>query len=570
MRSNAARKKRASKSSANGSRPPAPQSSSLGWTDIYQAAERAGFEGYFWIPDLTPSEKMDKMTRRAIIERSDWLCDNCPPVNMAIDCIALDESGTGLWPKWQTGQDDFDTAMTDAYHYTNHDPRIFSADGRNNAYSVQYAIRRVIARYGDGFGQLLRPSPGARTPSHALFPGYIVDNFGDEKPDSGWRDGILCDQRDRAIRYRVLNKEHPTGYQDVEAADMLHYHDPFLPGQRRGLPALTPVCKKLFRMEDIEQAIADGTLSREMMGWAIENPKTDSPVGPRMPGAQEVGTAKKEDGSSFTVTKFFGGRVGRRGTAIPELPGGATFKMLESNRPGTAVMEFLDSILRQLAWARKYPPEYVFFNAGGQGTGWRMVLEKVKAQIAGAREFQLIPQFLNRWHVFDAWQRVKSGYFDKVPGLECSTCEGTGLKPERATGDPQGQGGCPECEGTGFVTRAIKIPGNWWKHKIVYPADITVDPERVLRIYAELASKNQMSIDAFHGKMGEDSSDTEDTNLNRMRKRVRKLKKMNRQEGTSFTYYEVWPPSTNAPTNNAAPPGDDEPPPAKPPPKKKD
>jgi capsid protein len=278
---------------------------------------------------------MDRMTRRAIIERSDWLCDNCPPVSMAIDAIALDEAGTGLWPKWITGQDDFDTAMTDAYHYANHDPRIFSADGEQECYGVQYAIRRVIARYGDGFGQLIRPAPGAQLPSMALFPGYVVDNFGDEKPGSGWRDGRFANGAGRAIRYRVLNREHPTGYQDVEAADLLHFHDPFLPGQYRGLPALTPVVKKLFRMEDIESAIADGTLSREMMGWAIENPKTDAPpIGPRMPGAQEVATVKKEDGSSFTVAKFFGGKVGTRGTAVPELPGGAKFTMLESNRPG--------------------------------------------------------------------------------------------------------------------------------------------------------------------------------------------------------------------------------------------
>jgi hypothetical protein len=521
------KKKRAP--AAKKSAPVSPQSlSGFGWGDVYQAAERFGFDGYFYIPDLTPSDKMDRMTRRAIIERSDWLCDNCPPVSMAIDAIALDEAGTGLWPKWITGQDDFDTAMTDAYHYANHDPRIFSEDGEQECYGVQYAIRRVIARYGDGFGQLIRPGPGSQLPSMSLFPGYVVDNFGDEKPDSGWRDGRFANAAGRALKYRVLNKEHPTGYQDVPAADLLHFHDPFLPGQYRGLPALTPVVKKLFRMEDIESAIADGTLSREMMGWAIENPKPDGPlIGPRLPGAQEVATVKKEDGSSFTVAKFFGGRVGTRGTAIPELPGGAKFVPLESNRPATQVMEFLDSILRQLAWARKYPPEYVFFNAGGQGTGWRLVLGKVKAQINGAREFQLRPQFLNRWHVFFAWQRIKFGYFDKLK---------------------------------------IKVPDNWWKHKIVYPADITVDPERVLRIYAELASKNQFSIDALHGMSGEDAADVEDANLLRIEKRlVQSSPPSTKKMGTSLTYFEVWPPSTNAPTNSAAA---DEVPPPPPPPKK--
>lgn len=497
----------------NGTAPAAPENSlGFGWANVYESAKRTGFEGYFWIPDLTPSEKMDSMTRRAIIERSDWLCDNCPPVGMAIDSLALDEVGTGLWPKWTTGQDDYDSAMTDAYHDTNHDPRVFSADGEQECYGVQYAIRRVIARYGDGFGQLLRPAPGSQMPSHALYSGYLVDNFGDEDPAAGWKDGRLANKAGRALKYRVLNKEHPDGYQNVDANDLIHYHDPFLPGQSRGLPALTPVCKKLFRMEDIEQAIADGTLSREMVGWAIENAKPDIKAGPAMTGARATDTITNADGSRFTVQKFFGDRNKNR-VAVPELPAGASFKMFESNRPATAVMEFLDSILRQLAWARRYPPEYVFFLAGGQGTGWRLVLEKVKTQIGGAREFQLRPQFLNRWHVFTAWMRIRSGYFET-------------LSPP------------------------VKVPANWWKHKIIYPRDMTVDPERVLRIYAELASKNQFSIDALHGMSGEDASDVEDANLKRIEKRSEKLAAMNKRLGTNFTYFEVWPPSTNAPTNN--------------------
>src|SRR5438046_645949 len=120
---------------------------------FFEAADRADFKGWFYFPTLTPTAQMEETAVRTLCERSSWLYNNIGAVGMAIDGPALDEDGTGLWPKWTTGQADYDKAMTDAYHFANHDPRIFSADGLQDCYAAQYAIRRSIALYRDCFGQ---------------------------------------------------------------------------------------------------------------------------------------------------------------------------------------------------------------------------------------------------------------------------------------------------------------------------------------------------------------------------------------------------------------------------------
>jgi hypothetical protein len=50
---------------------------------------------------------------------------------------------------------------------------------------------------------------------------------------------------------------------------------------------------------------------------------------------------------------------------------------------------------------------------------------------------------------------------------------------------------------------------------------------------------------------GEDAANVEVGNLKRMDHRLDLLDEMNKRRKTNFTYFEVWPPSTNAPTNNA-------------------
>lgn len=486
------------------------------WQQIYEAAERSDFRGYFYIPSLDPVEQLDSMTSRTLAEKNDWLYKNVGAVAMVIDGLALDEVGTGLWPKWQSKNPAFNKSATDSYHFTNRDPEAFSADGRDNAYSMEFAIRRAIRLYGDAFGQFIEPGEGETMPRMQLIPGYRCDNFGDEKPGDNLRNGIRTNRANRAISFRIINGTGSNrSYTDVPASQMRHFHDPFLPGQLRGTPALAAVAKRLFRREDILAALTNGTLLREKMGFAIQTQKGGMAKPVVFPGEGSISTEENDDGSKFTVQKLFGEKA-RDDISIPELQAGAEIKLLESSRPNVAVTDFLDQILREVAWTTTYPPEYIFFLAGmGQGTAVRLVLQKVKGVIGSKREFQLLPQFLIPWHTFWVWTRIRTGAFDSVEG---------------------------------------GIPSDWWNHKIIYPADMTVDQGREGRLYDERVSTNRMGIEAYHGMSGEDAGDVEDENLAAIDRRLAKLDALNKARGTAFEYFDIWPRTISAPAPVTAQP----------------
>jgi hypothetical protein len=494
---------------------------------VFEAADRADFRGWWYFPKLAITEQMDRMSVRTLTERSSWFYNNVGAVRMAIDGPALDEVGTGLWPKWNTGQADYDKAMTDAFHNANRDPRTFSADGEQNYYGCQFAIRRSIALYRDCFGQLLRPEPGRIMPRMHLLPGYIVGNTGKEKSDSDWIDGRRSDPLGRALEYRVLDHENATTGSVVPADDLLHFHDSFLPGQQRGDGALWSVAKRLFRREDVLNAMSDGILSRQVMGFAVETEAGAAPPAMDMtlPGAEAAETKTNDDGSKYTVIRFNTGigRPGGGGVMVPTLEPGQKVNVLESNRPANEETGFLDTILRELAWSRRYPPEYIFFHAGlAQGTAVRGVNQRVKNIHNGAREFQLTPQFLVRWNNFWAWQYIKSGILQ---------------------------------------ARRIGIPDNWHEHKIIPVPDSSLDLGREAAFLDRRVSENKMSIDEYYGLQGLDATDCDSSNLKHVQRRLDELKALNKKNGTNFTYFDMWPRTQSAQLSvqNVGNPDGDEP-----------
>ncbi len=474
---------------------------------VYEAAERADFRGYFYIPTLVPREQQNWLTRRALQERIDFLYINTAPVQYVINGLAMEEAGTGRWPKWVTSSEPFNKAMTDAFHWANHDARVFDAAGESDYYTAQYNIRRMIYRYGDCFGQLLRPSPGSFNAQCSVIPGYRVDNIGENGAD--WIDGTRANKLGRIISYQVRDDDRGGQGVEVSADDLLHFHDPFFPGQRRGVSCIAASARKLYRREDILKALGNGTLSRERMGFALQTKDMDSPM-PSIDGEGDEEEVPCPDGApGYTLRRLFGPESNEE-IMIPKLPNGAEIKTIESNRPGTAVMEFLDDILGDLTLAVNRPREYIFhLSQLGNGTVARLVLQKVVGVEEAIRCTQLDPQFCERWVVFWAWQRILSGEFD-----------------------------------------AIGVPPDWWRHKLLGMGNKSVDIGREGRLLDDRVATGKMSIDDYHALSGEDSDDVETDNIIVIQRRMRKLAALNdspevRDSGIKFTYWDLWPRSVN-------------------------
>jgi len=453
------------------------------WQTTWDAAARLGNRGgLFWFPELDPKDQTSTLTRGAVNRNVDWLYKNVPPVRMLIDGLSLDEVDTGTWPKATTGNEAYDTAVTNDFHELNKDPRFFSSNAMENYYSAQWLVRRTLRLYGELFAQFLRPGEDINVPTVHFINPWQCDNDSKDGPGTTRREGVRRRPLGRPIDYRFNPGENSIV---VPAEDVLYFHDQFLAGQERGISCLAPCARSLYRFDDIERAESGGQLMRTKMAYNIVRKDAGEDTGPMiLPGASKVEEVDVGDGNKILFQRI--SAQGGDDLEVADVPAGFDLKVLESNR-ATITVDFLKWILNGASQVTLYPSEYVFGMSGlTQGTMVRLLQKRVQRVKNSVRQFQLVPQFCDRWYVFWLWQRIIAGAYKKIPG---------------------------------------GIPDQWWKHKTIYPADDTVDVGREGRLYDERLETGKMSPEAYHGQCGEDASDVEDEVLAADLRRARKIKK---------------------------------------------
>jgi len=438
------------------------------FSGAFAAAKRSGYRGYFFFPTLDAAKQMPRTTRDIINKKANWLYNNVPAVRAVVDGLSLDEADSGLWPRWITSNPAFNKAVTDAFDNECGDPRYFHAAGRESFYSAQLLIRRSIRLYGELFAQFLRPVLSTLPPLCHFVNTWQCANAKTDLPQDKWNEGVMTDKFGRPVQYRFLKNDEGTAWDDVNAEDVLHLHDQFWNGQQRGMSGLACVASRLFSMDDIERAEISGTLMRTRLAYAITKKEDGDGMAPLLPGADAV-EIDSPNGGKMIVQKITS--LDDSEVDVADLPAGQDMKVIESNR-ASSTTDFLQHILRGFAQATLYPEEYVFGLAGlGQGTLVRLVQKRVQRIKNTIRQFQLRDQFCKRWVVYWTWQRIASGRFDDVEG---------------------------------------GIPADWWKVKIIMPADDTVDVAREGKLYDQRLADGNMSRSDYHGMQGRDAEDVED------------------------------------------------------------
>lgn len=452
------------------------------FSGAFAAAKRSGYRGFFYFPTLDSAKQMPQATRDLINKKANWLYNNVAPVRAVVDGLSLDEADCGLWPKWTTSSPAFNKAVTDAFDNECGDPRYFHAAGRESFYSAQLLIRRSIRLYGELFAQFLRPAAPTLPPLCHFVNTWQCANGKTDLPQDKWSEGIMSDRLGRAIQYRFLKNEEGTAWDDVNAEDVLHLHDHFWNGQKRGMSGLACVASKLFSMDDIERAEISGTLMRTRLAYAITKKEDGDGLAPLLPGAEALEIDSPAGGKMIVqkITSFDDSEVD-----VADLPAGQDMKVIESNR-ASGTTDILTHMLKGFAQTTLYPEEYVFGLAGlGQGTLVRLVQKRVQRIKNTVRHFQLRDQFAKRWVTYWTWQRIASGRFDDVEG---------------------------------------GIPADWWRHKIIMPADDTVDVAREGRLYDQRLADGNMSRSDYHGMAGRDAEDVEDEVIEEKIRFARKMK----------------------------------------------
>ncbi len=501
---------------------PASYGGGLDWA--FDAARFGGYRGMFFFPDLDPSAQITSWTRQQSAKKINWAYNNIGAVRAVIDGLALDEVDTGLWPKPSTVSDAFNAAVKHAWQQQCGFHKSFSADGENNFYSAQMMVRREIRLRGDCFGQKLRPGEGASCPQMYFLPGWQCDNAVTSLDQSQWRDGRMDNPLGRALQWRFATNPDRSQFKDVSESDVVHFHDPFLIGQKRGISALAPVVRKLFSMDDIERAETNGVLLRSRIAYAIErSDDNNGSNGPTLlPGVTDVEVVPQADGSKLFVQKV----VSRDGTEVDvaDMPANKKLRIIESQKSSES-SAWTKELLADVAYCTLYPPDYIFSLAGfSQGTQVRMAQGKIQRVLNTVRDFQIIMQMLEEWWPFWLWQNIKAGTFDNVRG---------------------------------------GVPDEWWPYIVVRPKDMSVDMGREGRLYDDRVVTGKMPVGLYVGMLyGEDDEEFDDRIIRDRARRKLRVAAIAAELGVELTVDEVFrpPPGTAAlPVPDDDPPPDDDP-----------
>lgn len=490
--------------------------------EAFEGAKWGGYRGWWFLPTLDTSKQMPHWTREQIAKKNIWCYNNIGELRAIIDGLAIDEIDTAIWPKARTSSPLFNRAVTDRFDEENRDPRSFDLRQIESCYSGQFLVRRTIRLLGDIFGQLIRPlTPGA-PPRLGFLPSYQCSSQG-VKSDPLLRDGIRFDARTGApVKYRFAlprpSEKEDQKFTELEADDILHFHDPFLADQIRGMSTLAPVTRQMFSMDDIDKAETTGQLLRSRVAYAVENIGPDEVTLPRLPGVIDVEVVENPDGSKTVIQKV----IQRDGTEVDVMtpPPGMKIRTLESNRGGA--IDFRNFLARGLMHATVYPPEWILFLAGlSQGTVARVVQNRVQKIANFFRAVQTDAQYMQRWYRYWLWQRIKAGAFDGVSG---------------------------------------GVPADWWLHKLVYPANMSVDLGRDGRLYDDRVMRGNMSPADYHALSGRDDEDVDEEIVDAaIRRRQLLERKLADNPGVELRYEEVWLPPAGASSAPVDAPPIDEP-----------
>lgn len=202
-------------------------------------------------------------------------------------------------------------------------------------------------------------------------------------------DGIVFDAAGNPIEYHVL-AEHPGSprgavrqdYDRVPVASMIHLFRPDRPGQRRGVPEITPAIPLFAQLRRYTLAvIAAAETAADYAGIVY----TDAPAGGEADQVEPMDTIELEKRALLTM------------------PGGWKMEQMRAEQPTTTYAEFKHELLNEIARCLNMP----FNIAAGNSSGYNYASGRLDHQTyykaIRVDQARLAVQALDR--VFAAWIR---------------------------------------------------------------------------------------------------------------------------------------------------------------------
>jgi lambda family phage portal protein len=214
--------------------------------------------------------------------------------------------------------------------------------------------------------------------------------------DPNWVDGIVFDAHGNPVEYHVL-KTHPGAtvslgmeFDRVPAESMLHWFRADRPGQRRGIPDLTPALPIFAQLRRFTSAVLDAAETAANISGTVE---TDAPPNGEAEPIDPMDTIELERNMLLT------------------LPGGWKMSQVKPEQPATTYVEFVREKLNEAARCLNMPRNIALCDSSAYNYASGRLDHQTYFKSIRVEQVHLEDVVLDR--VLDAWLREAV----RVPGL---------------------------------------------------------------------------------------------------------------------------------------------------------
>lgn len=418
----------------------------------HQGADNNRNRGMVYWPQLDTRREISSYTRTEILRKGRWLYANHGIAKRIVNGLSRMVAGTGLTVQASTDDREWNALAEKAFAQRANSPFAFDIGARYDFAASQQAQLRFSYRDGDASAILTKSQAGGGR--LAFYEGHQIGNGSTTAGLAGWRDGVRTDAANRAQAYRYLGDDGKST--DVAAQDVMFFCDYERAGQSRGLSILSGAINHLLDSTEALGYIKTGVKLANRFAYWIEkgSPASSSSggVGDRVGGnTYKVST----DNGPVTFERIYGAG------AIPDLKPGESLKFNGSTHPHPNNLNFIDYLIRDVAWGCGISPEILWNIAALGGANTRFVLADAQGWIEEQQQ-KLVRLYCARVWVYFIALEMKAGR----------------LRPCR---DPE-----------------------WWKHAWIPPPRLTVDFGRDGKLHLEQLKMGVITYTRLLGWQGQD------------------------------------------------------------------
>ena len=447
---------------------------------IFSAARWSPDRATIHVPTLDTRKEIDRYSRLELLKKSRVLYRNIGSWRRVVDGAAELAVGTGLKPHPMTSDKDWNRRALDNFNERAGSRDVFDFSGKRNFYEAQSGLISCELRDGDVFAVL---SEGLKKGARLAFyeghqcgekPQNIFNRL--ENKNDKFLDGVQTDRHNRAQAYRFINGDFSTVIPRQNVIPFMHYDTR---GQNRGVTAAYHWLNDGQDLTEIKAYYKMAIKNSATIAFYMHD--SGASGAPTLGG----GKTKTEISEGVVVTT----EDAYRGGKIPNT-GSGKIDTLKDDRPHPNVIEFLNSMLRELALGVGLSAEVLFYMAGLRGAEVRMAIAGSHNWIK-KRQQHLVDTFCNRYWVYHIAKEINAG---RLP------------RPKDS---------------------------NWWKVGWIAPAQMTVDIGRDGNLRINQHTNRLLTLQTIAGESGQHWEQFQDQTIREGARGARRLKEISKEEGVT-------------------------------------